>query len=162
MITDRIEKTVVLQAPQQRVWNALVDSSKFGLWFGAKFDGPFVAGTRVRGVIVGTTVNDKVAALQKPHEGRQFEFAVEKIEPERLLSFRWHPHAVDRAADYRAEPTTLIEFTLTAVAGGTQLTVTESGFDQIPLERRATAYEANSSGWDMQMQLIEAYLERSA
>jgi len=69
------------------------------------------------------------------------------MEPEKLFAFRWHPHAMDAGVDYSSEPTTLVAFTLEEIADGVKLTVTESGFDQIPLARRATAFSANEQGW---------------
>ncbi len=99
MSTDRIEKKVLLRAPLQRVWRAISDSSEFGTWFGLKFDGPFVQRASVRGVIVPSTINPEINALEKPHEGVVFEIKIEKIEPERLFSFRWHPNAVKRDFD---------------------------------------------------------------
>jgi uncharacterized protein YndB with AHSA1/START domain len=96
--------------------------------------------------------------MQKPYEGKEFELQIEKIEPERLFSFRWHPYAVERDVDYSAEPTTLIVFQLDDAEGGVMLTVTESGFDQIPLARRAKAFQANEGGWSKQMELIKAYV----
>src|ERR1700730_8135588 len=140
MSTDRIEKMVLLRAPRQRVWRALSDSTEFGTWFGVKFDGPFAPGASMRGVIVPTQVNAEVAKAQKPYEGLPFEITIEKMEPERLFSFRWHPFAIERGVDYSAEPTTLVVFALEEVPGGVMLTVTESGFDQIPLARRANAF----------------------
>src|SRR5713101_8119900 len=86
------------------------------------------------------------------------EITIEQIEPERLFSFRWHPFAVERGVDYSAEPTTLIVFTLEEVAGGVMLTVTESGFDRIPLARRAKAFTANEGGWSIMVKVIEEYL----
>src|SRR6266704_2984681 len=162
MNTDRIEKTLLLRAPPKRVWRALSDSTEFGTWFGVKFDRPFAPGVSMRGVIVPTTVNAEVANAQKPYEGLPFEITVEQMEPERLFSFRWHPFAVERDVDYSAEPTTLIVFTLDEVANGTMLTVTESGFDQIPLARRAKAFTANEQGWSIVVGLIEKYLARAA
>lgn len=161
MSSDRIEKNILLKAPLQRVWAALSDYREFGTWFGMKVDGPFVAGAPVRGTIVPTTVDPEVAKGQKPYEGTPFEFWIEKIEPERLFSFRWHPYAIERGVDYSAEPTTLIVFTLEEVPDGVILTVTESGFDQIPLERRVKAFTANERGGSTQMRLIEAYLNRA-
>jgi uncharacterized protein YndB with AHSA1/START domain len=161
MSSDRIEKKILLKAPLKRVWAALSDSREFGTWFGMKVDGPFVPDAPVRGTIVPTAVDPGVAKGQKPYEGTPFEFWIEKIEPERLFSFRWHPYAIERGVDYSAEPTTLIVFTLEEVAGGVMLTVTEAGFDQIPLERRARAFTANERGWSTQMRLIEAYLHRA-
>src|SRR5215471_758294 len=105
MSTDRIEKKILLHAPLKRVWRALADSTEFGTWFGVKFDGPFTPGGGVRGTIVTTKVNAEVAKAQKQYEGWPFEITIEKMEPERLFSFRWHPFAVERDVDYSAEPT---------------------------------------------------------
>src|SRR4030081_2346953 len=149
MNNDRIEKKILLRAARKRVWRALSDSTEFGSWFGMKFDGPFAPGASMRGVIVPTTVNAEVAKAQKEYEGMPFEITIEQMEPERLFSFRWHPFAVERGVDYSVEPTTLIVFALEEVPGGVMLTVTESGFDQIPLARRLKAVTANEKGWSM-------------
>lgn len=162
MSTDRIEKKILLRAPRKRVWRALTDSKEFGTWFGMKFDGPFSPGAAMRGVIVPTQVNAEVAKAQKPYEGLPFEITIERMEPERLFSFRWHPNAVERGVDYSAEPTTLIEFLLEEVENGVLLTVTESGFDRIPLARRAKAFTANEQGWGMVVKLIEEYLVQAS
>ncbi len=103
-------------------------------------------------------MNAEVANAQKKYEGTAIEIMIEKMEPERLFSFRWHPGAVDPNIDYSREPTTLVVFALEEVADGVMLTLTESGFDQIPLERRAKTFASNEQGWSMQMTLIEAYL----
>ncbi|HKW32741.1 MAG TPA: SRPBCC family protein [Candidatus Acidoferrum sp.] len=159
---DRIEKKILLRAPLKRVWRALSDSKEFGTWFGVKFDAPFKPGTRMTGRIVGTAVDVEVATLQKHYEHIPFEITIDRIEPERLFSFRWHPNAVEPGVDYSKEATTLIEFTLEEVLDGVLLTVTESGFDQIPLDRRAKAFEGNEKGWGMVIQLVEKYLAKEA
>ena len=162
MSTDRIEKKILLKAPIERVWRALSDSTEFGTWFGMKFDAPFTPGARMRGVIVPTKMNPEVAKAQKKYEGLPFEITIEQMEPQRLFSFRWHPGAVDPAIDYSREPTTLVVFALEQVPDGILLTLTESGFDGIPLERRAKAFASNEQGWSIQMSLIEAYLAQVA
>jgi uncharacterized protein YndB with AHSA1/START domain len=116
--TERIEKKVVLRAPLNRVWRAIANSNEFGTWFGLKFDGPFVQGATLHGVIVPSTVNAEISRIEKPHEGVVFDITIEKIEPERLFSFRWHPHAVKRDYDYSNKPTTLVVFTLEEMADG--------------------------------------------
>jgi uncharacterized protein YndB with AHSA1/START domain len=156
--TDRIEKTVLLRAPLARVWRAISVPNEFGSWFGVEFDGPFVPGARLTGRIVPTKVDPEVAKAQQPYAGRAFELSVDRIEPMRLFSFRWHPFAVDPKVDYSSEPATLVVFQLEEVPGGTKLVITESGFDKIPLERRAQAFTANEQGWTAQMKLIEKYL----
>jgi len=161
MNTDRIEKKVLLHSPRKRVWRAITDSTEFGIWFGMKFNGPFTPGAVMQAVIVPTTVNAEVASAQKKYEGIAFEITIEQIEPERLFSFRWHPGAVKPGVDYAAEPTTLVTFSLEEVPNGVMLTVTESGFDQIPLARRAKAFTGNEQGWSIQMTLIEEYLVRT-
>jgi uncharacterized protein YndB with AHSA1/START domain len=161
MLMDRIQKSVLLRATRKRVWRALADSAEFGHWFGVKFESPFAPGARIQGRIVTTQVNAEVAKLQKEHEGMPFDITIEQMEPERLFSFRWHPHAVDRQADYSAEPTTLVAFSLEEVPEGVMLTVTESGFEQIPLARRATAFTANEGGWSIMVKVIEEYVAQT-
>ena len=161
-VPDRIQKHVLLRAPLSRVWRALTDSSQFGSWFGVRFDGPFKPGERIIGKIAPTTVDPQVAAMQKPYEGVKFDITIDRIEPEKLFSFRWHPFAVDPKVDYSNEPTTLIEFSLEERPDGVLLTVTESGFEGIPLARRAEAFKMNEGGWAAQMTLIEKYLAQAS
>jgi uncharacterized protein YndB with AHSA1/START domain len=160
--TDRIEKRILLRAPIERVWRAVSDSHQFGSWFGMQFDGPFVAGERITGTLVPTTVDDEVAKTQLPYAGHLFSFVLDRVEPPRWMSFRWHPFALGPESDYVDEPMTLVAFELQAVEGGTMLTVTESGFDRIPLARRAKAFAANEGGWAAQVQLIEKYVARAS
>lgn len=161
-VSDRIEKKVVLRAARARVWCAVSDAREFGVWFGVVFDGPFVAGKPLSGKIVPTQVDEEVAKLQAPHTGKAFEIVVDRIEPERLFSFKWHPFAIDPAVDYSSEPATLVVFELSDVPEGTELKITESGFDRIPLARRAAAFTANEGGWAHQLKLVEKYLARAA
>jgi uncharacterized protein YndB with AHSA1/START domain len=157
-VSDRIEKKITLRAPVDRVWRAISNSSEFGTWFGVRFDGPFVAGQPITGRMAPTKVDPEVAAMQKQFEGKAFDITVDRIEPERLFSFRWHPFAIEPGVDYSKEPSTLVVFELTKVEGGTLLTITESGFDGIPLERRARAFTANDGGWEKQTKLLEKYV----
>jgi uncharacterized protein YndB with AHSA1/START domain len=140
--TDRIEKQIVLRAPRSRVWRALADAEEFGTWFHARFERAFEPGATVRGKI-----------LEQGFE-HAIEIVVDRIEPEHLFSFRWHPYAVGPAADFAAEPMTLVEFRLEEIADGTRLTVTESGFDGIPAARRAEAFRMNDHGWTIQIERI--------
>ena len=156
--TDRIEKKVLLRAPLARVWRAVSDAGEFGSWFGVKFDKPFAPGAVMSGSMVPTKVDAEVAKTQKPYEGRAFDLTVDRIEPMRLFSFRWHPFAVDPNFDYSSEPATLVVFELEEVPNGTLLTITESGFEQLPPDRRAKAREGNDAGWTHQTKLIEKYL----
>jgi uncharacterized protein YndB with AHSA1/START domain len=160
--TDQIEKQILLRAPHARVWQALTDAREFGTWFGMKFDGSFTPGAHVAGIIVPTAVDAEVARAQQPYAGTPFEITIDRIEPERRFAFRWHPFAVAPGVDYSHEPTTLVEFILEDVPDGVMLTVRESGFDRVPLERRAKAFAANEGGWTIQMRLIEKYLAEAA
>lgn len=149
-VTDRIEKRVVLRAPRSRVWRALTDSKEFGEWFRVRLEGPFGEGATVRGRIT-----------HPGYEHLTMELFVERLEPERYFSYRWHPYAIDPAKDYSSEPTTLVEFRLEESADGTALTITESGFDRIPLDRRAEAFRMNEGGWNAQAQNIAKHVSNS-
>jgi len=159
-VSDRIEKEVLLRAPLSRVWQALTDANEFGQWFGVRLEGQFKAGTPISGRITPTTVDPEVAKMQKPYEGLAFEIVIDRIEPKKLFSFRWHPFGVDPKTDYSKEPMTLVEFTLQELPEGVRLKVIESGFDKVPIERRATAFTANEGGWTAQMALIRTYVEK--
>jgi len=145
--TDRITKQVTLKAPRSRVWRAISDSREFGTWFRAALEDPFVPNTTVRGRIT-----------HPGYEHVTMEMLVERIQPEHLFSYRWHPYAVEPGVDYSAEPTTLVEFRLDAVEGGTRLTVVESGFDCLPRARRDEAFRMNDGGWAAQLQNIERHV----
>lgn len=162
MSTDRVEKKLLLKAPRSRVWRAISDSKEFSHWFGVKFDEPFAPGKSMHGTVVGTAVDEEIYNAQQKHAGLLFECVIDRIEPERLFSFRWHPHAVDRGVDYSAEPMTLVEFTLEEQADGTLLTVTESGFDRIPISRREQAFKANDGGWAAVIGLVEKHLRHAS
>ena len=149
--TDRIEKKVVLRATRSRVWRAISDAGQFGEWFRVKFDDDkFVEGRSIRGKI-----------LHKGFEDAQMELEIERIEPEKYFAYRWHPYAIDPNADYSKEPTTLVEFRLADANDGTALTITETGFDKVPLARRAEAFRMNDNGWTGQVKAIEKYVTAS-
>ena len=145
--TDRIEKTVVLRAPRSRVWRAIASPDEFGAWFGVKLEGSFAPGARVSGQITAPG-----------YEHVTMDITVERVDPEHLFSYRWHPYAIEPGVDYSSEPTTLVEFRLEEVAGGTRLTVVESGFDRVPLARRAEAFRMNEGGWTEQLKNIERHV----
>lgn len=146
--TDQIERQILIAAPRERVWRALSSPEEFGAWFGFQLDGAFIPGSRVSGKIV-----------QPPgYEHLRLELWIEEVEPEHRFSYRWHPYAIDPDTDYRGEPTTLVEFRLAEAPEGTRVTVTESGFDRIPLARRAEAFRMNAQGWDIQVANLERYV----
>jgi len=151
MESNRIERTMILPALRARVWKALSDYREFDKWFGIEFNEPFTTGARLLGKI-----------HHPGYEHLRTEIAIERVLPERVLSWRWHPNAIDPSRDYSAEPTTLVSFALDDAPGGTQLTIVESGFDNIPVDRREAAYRGNEAGWDQQMQAIRRYVALAA
>ncbi len=146
-VPDRIEKQILLRAPRSRVWRALTDAGEFSQWFRVTLVGEFRPGQRITGPVT-----------YPGYEYLTMEAWVERMQPESLFSFRWHPYAVKRGVDYSEEPTTTVEFRLEEVPGGTLLKVAESGFSQLPAARRGPAHEANSGGWDEQLRNIERHV----
>ncbi len=148
---NKIEKSVELKAPVSRVWRALTDYREFGQWFCVKIESPFVSG------------QPSIGQLTFPgYEHLKWEVVVQKMEPEHLFSFTWHPYAVDTEVDYSTEVPTLVEFRLEPIANGTRLTVVESGFDKIPEDRRFEAFRMNEGGWEDQLGSIEKYVRENA
>jgi uncharacterized protein YndB with AHSA1/START domain len=148
---DRIEKQIRLRHTPSKVWRALTDSREFGEWFGAIFSEPFKPGARLQGRIT-----------HKGYEHMTMDITIERMEHERLFSWRWHPGACQPGESFTDEPMTLVVFELQEIPEGTLLTVVESGFDRIPLARRAKAFRENEEGWTWQMKAIEEHLARSS
>ena len=134
-----------------RVWQALTDYREFGEWFHVKLEGPFAPGRPARGYLT-----------YPGYENLEFEVVVQKMEPERFFSFTWHPYAVDPKKDYSKETPTLVEFKLESVPSGTLLSVTESGFDKVPANRRAEAFRMNDEGWGIQLENIAKYVAKKS
>jgi uncharacterized protein YndB with AHSA1/START domain len=146
--SDRIEKKVLLRAPKARVWRALTNADEFGTWFRVAMEGPLEVGRVAKGRIT-----------HPGYEHLVMEVTVERMDPEDVFAFRWHPYAIDPAVDYSKEPTTLVEFRLEDAPGGTMLTVVESGFDRIPASRRADAFRMNDEGWSAQVENLRRHVE---
>ena len=145
--TDRIEHQTILRARRSRVWRALTNAAEFSQWFGVRVEGSFTPGAHIRG-----------AVTYPGYEHLTFEIFIDQVQPERLFSWRWHPHPIDTSHDYSKEPMTLVVFELEEVAEGTLLRVVESGFDGIPPTRRLDAFRGNDEGWIEQMQRIERHV----
>jgi uncharacterized protein YndB with AHSA1/START domain len=146
-MSDRIEKRIELAAKPERVWRALASAREFGMWFGAKLEGDFAPGVTLRGPITNPG-----------YEHLTLEMTIERMEEGRLFSFRWHPHAIESAVDYSQEATTLVELRIEPSRAGTQLVLTESGFDKLPAGRRPKAFEMSSSGWAAQLKNIARHV----
>jgi uncharacterized protein YndB with AHSA1/START domain len=145
----RIERSIELRASVSRVWRAITDHREFGQWFGAKIESPFLPGQVSRGQIT-----------YPGYEHLKWEAIVQKMEPEKLFSFTWHPCAIDPKRDYSSETPTLVEFYLEKTPVGTLLRVIESGFDKVPADRRAEAFRLNTEGWGTQLKNIESHVAR--
>lgn len=144
MVTDRIERDIVIAAPPQRVWDVVTQAEHLGSWFadaGAEID------LRPGGAL---------ALHWKEHgtaHGR-----VETVEPPSTFGFRWVFVSSDEPTDGNS---TLVVFTLTPEGGSTRLHVVESGFSKLdmPAEQQAKHVEENTDGWRMELDELRAYLE---
>jgi uncharacterized protein YndB with AHSA1/START domain len=147
--TDRIERSIVINAPRERVWRALTNAEEFGTWFGANMKGQrFVPGQRARGQIT-----------HPGYEHISFDAVIERIDAQNLFSFHWHPYPADPAVDYSKEEPTLVTLTLHDAPGNAiLLKVVESGFDKVPPHRRLEAFRMNSNGWEAQLNNIARYV----
>ena len=146
-MANSIEKSIELAAPIDRVWDALTDHEAFGQWFRVRLDGPFVVGQVTTGQIT-----------YPGHEGVKWTSVTERMEAPHLFAFRW-PHSEDPDADISNAPSMLVEFRLKPTENGTHLTISESGFETLPEDRRDEARDRNEEGWEIQTQNIKAFVE---
>jgi uncharacterized protein YndB with AHSA1/START domain len=145
---SRIDRTVDINAPRERVWRALTNAEELAAWFQVRLEGEM----RTGGVVWMTSVHPQHAGQRWPVR------IVELSEPIRMV-WQWHPGEVDPAVDYSQQPQTTVTFTLEPTAGGTRVSVSETGFDEIALARRAKAYADNSQGWTEVTVWLKTYVE---
>ena len=125
------------------------NAEEFGDWLGVALQGKsYKAREQVRGHVTHSSYEHVI-----------FNVLIERMDPDTLLSWRWHPAGVDPAVDYTHGPTTLVVFELQKAPNGTLLSVSESGFDKVPTARRVEAFRLNSGGWDGQMDNIEKHFD---
>lgn len=166
---DRIKKRVEVAAPVSHVWRAITDYREFSAWFGITLAGPFEVGATVRGAFDERLNADDVMEFQENlgltpspviiPEGLTEFCTIVAIDPERYFSFRWIPFGIDAGVDQATEPTTLVEFELESLDQGTQLTIIESGFDDVPAHRRERAFMMNHAGWTGQAENLARHAE---
>ena len=146
-MNSKIEKTIELKAPISKVWDAITDHKKFGEWFRAVIETPFVVGEK-----------SHCRSKCPGYEHMEWDQTTVAMEPETYFAFRW-PHAdMETGKPYSADSITLVEFRLEEIPGGTRLTIIESGFEALPENRRDQAYRDNSGGWEMQTKNIQEFL----
>jgi uncharacterized protein YndB with AHSA1/START domain len=161
MSTNRIVKQARLKSTQSRVWKALTEANQFGSWFGMKLEGRFVAGQKISGVMTPTQVDPDVAKMQKPYDGMPVDLWIERVEPETFFSFHWDAYPPEEN-EPKEVPKNLVTFALETQGDFVLLTVTESGFDQLPANKKLEALKSNEGGWEKQMELIAKYLNLHA
>ena len=142
-----ITRQIEIKAPVAKVWDALVDYKKFGTWFRVNLESPFVVGKKNYGHITWPGYEDV-----------KWEAEVKAMETNKLFSFSW-PHGKNYEDNPNSNHWTLVEFRLEEIPGGTLLTVTESGLEKLPPDRRSEAYRDNSGGWSIQVKNIKEFTE---
>jgi uncharacterized protein YndB with AHSA1/START domain len=145
---SRIDRSIEIQAPPERVWRALTSRAELSEWFQVKIDGELVPGREIW-----------MTSVHPEHAGQRFRVLVTEMTPPRRLAWRWHPGEVDPAVDYSSEPLTTVTFTLEPSGPGTRLSVAETGFDEISLARRAKVHADNAQGWAEVLVWLQKYVE---
>jgi uncharacterized protein YndB with AHSA1/START domain len=147
----RIDRTIEIHAPPERVWRALTSPSELSAWFQVTIEGEIAPGNEVW-----------MTSVHAGYSGQRFRVRfVEMTPPERFV-WQWHPGEVDPAVDYSQEPRTTVTFTLEPSGTGTRLSVAETGFNAISLARRAKVYSDNSQGWTEVLGWLQRYVEAAS
>ena len=148
---SRIDRTIEIKAPPERVYRALTSAAELSAWFEVKIEGEITPGNEVW-----------MTSMHEQHAGTRFRVRFVEMTPPRRFAWQWCPGAVDPAVDYSREPQTTVTFTLEPSAAGTRLSVAETGFDQVALARRAKVYADNSQGWTEVLGWLQRYVETAS
>jgi uncharacterized protein YndB with AHSA1/START domain len=147
---SRIDRTIHVKASPDRVWRALTNAGELSEWFQVRIEGDIAPDTEVW----MTSVNPE-------HAGQRFRVRFTAMVAPHRFVWEWHPGEVDPNVDYSREPRTTVTFTLEPSESGTRLTVSETGFDEISLARRAKVYKDNSQGWAEVLVWLQRYVEEA-
>ena len=137
---DRIERTVQVAQPPEKVWAALTTAEGLSAWFGDEA----VIDLRPGG-----------AARMRWSSGATVQMRVERVEEPTVFGFTWQIYGLPEDDPRR----TYVEFTLAPAGAGTRLTVVESGFAQLPEDAHRQAYDGNTEGWAKELGELTAYLD---
>ncbi len=137
---DRIERTVEVAHPPDKVWAALTTSDGLAAWFGNE-----------------ATIDLRPGgpAWMRWTDGFRVDMRVERVEEPRVFGFTWQIYGLPKDDPRR----TYVEFTLEPAGAGTRLTVVESGFAQLPDDAHGKAYDANTQGWASELGELVDYLD---
>jgi uncharacterized protein YndB with AHSA1/START domain len=147
---SRIDRTIEINAPRERVWRALTNADELSAWFQVKIEGPIAPDTEVW-----------MTSLHPGYAGQRFRVRFTEMTPPERFVWEWHPGEVDSNVDYSREPRTTVTFTLEPSARGTRLSVSETGFDEISLARRAKVHQDNSQGWPEVLVWLQKHVEEA-
>jgi uncharacterized protein YndB with AHSA1/START domain len=148
MTPDSIEREILIAAPPDRVWTLLTEAEHIGTWFGD-------AGAEV-------DLRPGGALTMSWEEHGTVHARIERVEPERLFSYRWAPFKDPGGGEPVEGNSTLVEFTLEPATDGTRVRVVESGFaslDTTP-EQRDAHREENAEGWAIELGHLEQHAVR--
>lgn len=148
---SRIDKAIDINAAPERVWRALTAAEELSAWFQVTIEGNIAAGSEVW-----------MTSVHPEHAGQRFLVEIVEMTPPQRLVWRWHPGEVDPAVDYSREPRTLVTFTLEPHKAGTRLSISETGFDEISLARRAKVHSDNTQGWTEVLVWLQRYAEAAS
>jgi len=146
----RIDRSIEISAPPERVWRALTAIEELSAWFQVTIEGEWAPGREVW-----------MTSVHAQYAGQRFLVRVLEMTPPRRLVWEWHPGEVDPRIDYAREPRTTVTFTLDPVPNGTRLSVAETGFDRIDVARRAKVYGDNTQGWAEVLVWLQQHVEQA-
>ena len=134
-MTDSIERTIIIAAPIERVWDIVTTPEHMGRWFGD-------AGAEREGDVI----------KMRWEEYGQAELRVVRSEAPSVFAYRWD-------ANIKGVGDTLVEFTLSPEGDGTRVRVVESGFASLAATDtvREELRRGNVGGWKHELGDLERY-----
>jgi uncharacterized protein YndB with AHSA1/START domain len=141
---QRIERTVEIAAPIDRVWKLMTDASELPRWW---FSMESAEVDPVPGGAIRLNWN-------KDEHGESAGRVVEVREPH---YFAWYWAANNEGRPPTPGDQTLVEFRLEELGEITRVTVNESGFETLdaPPDERMTSLEGNTKGWGEVLQHLQ-------
>jgi uncharacterized protein YndB with AHSA1/START domain len=137
---DEIKRSITIKAPKERVYAAIAEPEQIVQWFPSAIEG-------------GLNVGEDPILDFGPHGKNRIH--VVAAQPHEYFAYRWIPGSQHFTGDVMSQPNTLVEFRISEANDVSTVTVTETGFSKLPVERAEQQFKDNSGGWEFMMGRLE-------
>lgn len=147
-VQNSIQREIHINASAAKIYDAIANPEQVVRWFPTTLEGKYEVGEQP---VFGFGDHGKS------------QIQVVDAKPVEYFAYRWVPGANHYLGDVTKVKSTLVEFRIVEQANGScTLTLTESGFADLPEDVIEASFQQNSNGWDFMLGRLAALFETNS